>query len=561
MTTPSNQTATPTIQTTAKRIPACTHITYTPWPAEDAELYRQRGVWQDLDLFQRFLKSAQKFSDRYAILSPTPIRYRELKARVLSVANTLRQRGIGAQDTVVLQLPNYPVFIDYLLACFALGAVPVMALPAHRSRELNYFLTASNAKAFIAMRHQTSGVGGFKSLNDMNWQGEIIAVEGSSLAFAEPSQSPFEVKPIDASHVALLQLSGGTTGLPKLIPRSHNDYVYSIETSNQICAVNEHSVFLCVLPAAHNFTLSSPGILGTLFAGGALVLADRLSAEEAFLTIAKYAVTHAALVPPLALNWLNYHRINNRYDKPLITLTSFLVGGAKLNPTSAKALIDELGAPLQQVFGMAEGLVNYTRLTDSQAKRCGTQGKPLSEFDEVLVVDDDDIPVAAGEAGHLLTRGPYTIRGYLNTPEYNQKAFTATGYYRTGDIVSLDQDGYLTVEGREKDQINRGGEKISASELENYFLKHPKIIDVAVVAVADDYLGERTAVYLVTEQLQPITLVECRQFLRQFDIADYKLPDKIFCIRTLPKTSFGKINKKKLREIANDKMLGLTTTG
>lgn len=535
-------------------------ISYTPWPKSDAELFIKEGVWQGKTLLQHFLDAAERYPDHFAILSPVPIRYRELKAQVFYIASTLKQRGINAQDTVVLQLPNCPAFVQYLLATFAIGAVPVMALPAHRSSELNHFLITSNAKAYVAMQTPAGGLGGFASLNDIAWQGELIAVESNAVITPVQLNSHEIAQLIEAdtqrsaASVALLQLSGGTTGLPKLIPRTHNDYAYSIITSNKICAISDRSVFLCVLPAAHNFSLSSPGILGTLFAGGALVLADRLSADEAFSIIKTFTISHVALVPPLALNWLSYHRLKQSNDQPLTSLTSLLVGGAKLTPTSAKALIDELGAPLQQVFGMAEGLVNYTRLNDSIHHRCFTQGKPMSPLDEVLVVDDDDNPVSTGEAGHLLTKGPYTIRGYLNAPEHNDKSFTQTGFYRTGDIVTCDSDGYITVEGRNKDQINRGGEKVSAAELEDYLLRHPKIVDAAVVAIDDDYLGERTGAYLVTMANEPISLIECRQFLRQFDIADYKYPDKVFCTAKLPKTSFGKVSKKALRKLANERV-------
>lgn len=536
-----------------------TSIKYTPWPNFESELFTREGLWQGKTLFRHFLEAASQHPDNDAIVSPVRIRYNELRAQVFYLAEQLLNRGISAQDTVVLQLPNCPAFVQYLLATLAIGAVPVMALPAHRSKELNHFLKMSNAKAFIAMQMPAGGLGGFKSLTDIAWQGELIAVEshmvnaGNTVNEEKADEILKHCAEVHATQTALIQLSGGTTGLPKLIARTHNDYAYSIITSNRICHINADSVFLCVLPAAHNFTLSSPGVLGVLFAGGSLILADRLSADEAFAAIKEFNISHAASVPPLALNWLNYHRLNKLTDKPLASLTSLLVGGAKLNPTSAKALINELGSPLQQVFGMAEGLVNYTRLSDSIDKRCFTQGKPMSQYDEVLVVDDDDQPVAIGEVGHLLTKGPYTIRGYLNAPEHNKKAFTATGFYRTGDIVSIDADGYITVEGRDKDQINRGGEKVSAAELEDYLLKHPDILDAAVVAINDDYLGERTGAYLVTKNNATLTLAECRRFLRQFDIADYKYPDKVICAEQLPKTNFGKVSKKTLRDIANEK--------
>lgn len=522
-----------------------------PWPEEEQKRYERDGVWENQSLFSYFEKSVKRFPERNVIVHPEEVSYRELMLQVLRLAWTLQQQGINSQSVVVLQLPNSPAFVQYLLACLAIGAVPVMALPAHRSRELNHQLKSSNAKAFIALRSADGNLGGFKRDEKIDFTGELIIVDSPAFKIYANDHPTAEIYRPSPNAVALLQLSGGTTGLPKLIPRTHNDYAYSIRKSNEICEVNERSVFLCLLPASHNFTLSSPGVLGTLFAGGALVLANQLSAEEAFKCIDANRVTHVSLVPPIALNWLHYFRMNPTKVPPLSGLTSLLVGGAKLNASSAQALINDLGAPLQQVFGMAEGLVNYTRLNDDDTVRCTTQGKPMSPYDQVLVVDDLDIPVKPGVVGHLLTKGPYTIRGYLNAAEHNRKAFTPAGFYRTGDLVSLDEQGNICVEGREKDQINRGGEKISAAELENDLLTHPLIQDAAVVAVRDDYLGEKVGVFLVLRRGAHINLPQCRVYLKQFGIADYKLPDKVFCVASLPKTPFGKINKNMLRAMAN----------
>jgi len=534
----------------------------TLWPEELAKTYRKHGYWKDKTLFQQFYETSQKFPNRLAIKDPIEVTYNGLLSQIFTVTERLKSHSLKPRDTVVLQLGNDHKFVTYLLGCLALGLIPVMGLPAHRGRELNHLLNTSKAKAFITEIHPNGDIGGFNHSSSIDWQGTIINANDETLlhskaSLAQTSQldqkniqlkiEDFCADNITADSIALLQLSGGTTGLPKLIPRTHNDYLYSILESNKICNVSCNSTFLCILPAAHNFTLSSPGILGMLFAGGSLILRNRIDASEAFSLIQQQKVSHCALVPPIALNWLNYQKLSGRNDKPLSNMSSLLVGGAKLNPSSAEALIDTLGAPLQQVFGMAEGLVNYTRLTDSRDTIIKTQGKPISQHDIIRIVDDEDRLVPAGCAGHLLTRGPYTICAYYSADNYNKKAFTDDGFYRTGDIVSVDTHGYLTVEGRHKDQINRGGEKVAPTEIENYLLKHQDIADVAVIGINDDYLGERTAACIVAKNHELITLSECRKFLKQLDIAEYKLPDKIYCLTELPKTPFGKISKNQLR--------------
>lgn len=221
------------------------------------------------------------------------------------------------------------------------------------------------------------------------------------------------------------------------------------------------------------------------------------------------------------------------------------VGGAKCSEEVARRVRPVLGATLQQVFGMAEGLVNYTRLDDPEEVVLTTQGRPISPGDEVLVVDDGDRPVAAGETGHLLTRGPYTIRGYYKADEHNAKAFTPDGFYRTGDVV---------VEGRAKDQINRGGEKVAAEEVENHLLAHPAVHDAAVVSMPDDYLGERTCAFVVPRGTPPKAR-ELIRFVRERGLAGYKVPDRVEFLERFPRTGVGKVSKRDLREVISRELV------
>ncbi len=375
----------------------------------------------------------------------------------------------------------------------------------------------------------------------------VVVVAGEAEEFtALGSLRDREAAPItenDAGNVAFLQLSGGTTGTSKLIPRTHADYLYSVRESAVICGVDENTRMLVALPAAHNFPMSSPGILGVLHAGGTVVLAPDPSPDTAFALIESEGVTMASLVPPLAQAWLSARA---RTERDLSSLEVLQVGGAKFPAEAAKRVRPELGCTLQQVFGMAEGLVNYTRLDDDEDTIVTTQGRPISPDDEIRVVDDTDEPVAAGTTGHLLTRGPYTIRGYYNAPEHNSMAFTPDGFYRTGDIVRLTEHGYIVVEGRAKDQINRGGEKIAAEEVENHLIAHPAVLDAAVVSMPDKYLGERTCAFVVTEGEAPKALA-LKKFLRERGLAEYKIPDKVQFVDAFPVTGVGKISRNELR--------------
>jgi non-ribosomal peptide synthetase component E (peptide arylation enzyme) len=230
----------------------------------------------------------------------------------------------------------------------------------------------------------------------------------------------------------------------------------------------------------------------------------------------------------------------------LQSLRLLQVGGASFSEATARRVPLELGCSLQQVFGMAEGLVNYTRLDDDLAHVMGTQGRPMSLADEVRVLDQQGKPVAVGETGALATRGPYTFRGYYKSPEHNARAFDADGFYHSGDLVQQSEDGYLKVVGRIKDQINRGGEKIAAEEVEDLLMRHEAITQVGLVAMPDDMLGEKSCAYIVTSQAD-IKASQLRKFLRAQGVADYKLPDRFELVNSMPLTAVGKIDKQKLR--------------
>ncbi|MCU1605837.1 MAG: (2,3-dihydroxybenzoyl)adenylate synthase, partial [Modestobacter sp.] len=488
--------------------------------------------------------------------------YRSLAARADALASRLvDDLGLVREDRIVVQLPNYWQFVVLTLACLRSGIVPVMALPAHRQHELRYLAAHSEAAA-IAVPSVLRGFDHAAMAEELRGESETLErvlvvgdprpgqVDLTALC-AEPADAETHRARWDADQpgsrtVAVFLLSGGTTGLPKLIARTHDDYAYNARASAELCGLGPDTVYLGTLPASHNFPLACPGILGTLLAGGRVVMLPSPDPERVFATIATESVTVATAVPAVAQRWLA-HAAENGADQ-VATLQLLQVGGARLADEVARTVRPVLGATLQQVFGMAEGLLNYTRLDDPEDVICTTQGRPMSAGDEVRVVDELDRDVPDGTPGALLTQGPYTPRGYYRAPEQNARAFTTDGWYRSGDIVRRRPDGNLVVEGRDKDMINRGGEKISAEEVENLTYQLPQVAAVAAVAMPDPEVGERVCLYVVPKPGTTLTLDEVRQSMAATGVATYKWPERLELVDELCTTKVGKIDKKALRE-------------
>ena len=364
----------------------------------------------------------------------------------------------------------------------------------------------------------------------------------NSLSFLR--RQPLALPSVSDRSLACFQLSGGTTGVPKLIARHHYDYLYNVRASMEASGFDGNTVYLTVLPMAHNFPLACPGLMGALFAGGTVVITRDQSAAECFRLIREESVTVTSLVPPLAMTWLDAAETG---APALESLQVLQVGGAKFNENAARRVRSALGCTLQQVFGMAEGLVCFTGLTDPDDVVATTQGRPMSKADEVEVVNERGEVVPDGTVGYLRTRGPYTIRGYAGHHEANRTAFSDDGYYQSGDLVRHVGNGYLSVEGRDKDQINRGGEKISAEEVENVLIAHESILDVAVVGIPDEYYGERPLAFIVSRGKRP-TVPDLRAFMIAEGVSELKIPDRFRFVERFPVTGVGKVSRNALRE-------------
>jgi len=533
----------------------------TPWPEEFARRYRAQGYWADITLDEMLRRSAQQRPDAVAIVDGArSATYAQLVERIDRLAANLSDLGLRSRERAVFQLGNS---IDLVYAFFALmriGVIPVMALPAHRLAEVRRFAAHAQAAAYLipdggkgfdyralaqAVRAEVPSlrlvVGAGEGGQDVVGLDGLLSAPASAAALARLRGE----RACEPDDVALMMRSGGTTGLPKFIPRTHNDYVYNCRQSGAVAGFGPDTVYLALLPMAHGYTLASPGILATLAHGGRVVVAPDVRPETVFPLIEKERVTVVCGGVPLAVNWLASDW-PERCD--LSSLRVYMNGGARLLPELRRQIEARLGCTYVESYGTGEGLLNQTRLDDPEEIRFESSGRPVSEADEVRVVDEAGNEVPDGCVGELQVRGPYTFRGYYDAPEATAAAFTADGFYRMGDAVRK-VGGYLYVEGRIKDLINRGGEKVSSEEVENHLIAHPAVQNVCVVAMPDPVYGERACAFVITKDGASLDFGSMKAFLIGRGIAKFKLPERLELVESFPLSPAGKILRRELRTI------------
>jgi 2,3-dihydroxybenzoate-AMP ligase len=516
------------------------------------------GLWRDIPIGDVFVERATEFGPRVAVVDGArSVTYAELLALTDRLAGHLVARELHRGAAVILQLPNVLEFVVAYFACLRVGAIPICCLPSHRRAEITAFARLAQARAWIgpaALRGfdylamvdevraaapslSEAWVVGGAARGTASFEDILESPSGTSAAAVRAARP----RPDD---LAALLLSGGTTGTPKLVPRTHNDYLCYAEQGGVAKAIERDTVLLCALPVAHTFALSA-GVQSALLVGARVVLAPTPSPSVVMPLIGRERVTWVSAVPATLLRWTE---AAGRRKHDLRTLRVMCVGGQRLGYEPARAAVEVFGPIVRQAFGMAEGLSFFTHDGDPDEAHLLYQGRPLTPADEVRVVDENGHAVPPGELGELQGRGPTVIRGYYRAAKQNAVAFTTDGFYCTGDIVRILPSGYLVVEGRKKDMINRGGEKISAEELESFLLAHEAVAACAVVSVPDPELGERACACLVLRPGRSLGLPELTTYLTNAGIAAFKIPERVELFDELPLTGVGKISKQRLRD-------------
>ena len=319
-----------------------------------------------------------------------------------------------------------------------------------------------------------------------------------------------------------------------------------------VCAIDMDSVLLDVLPIGHNLPLACPGLQGFMLNGATTVLHTSTAPEDVFPLIEWYGVTHIHAVPALLIRWTE-SPLAAQHD--LSSVRVIQSGGQRLQPEVRRRTASVFrNVTVQENFGMAEGLLMFVRLDDPPDVRMETVGRKICPDDEIMLLGEDDRPVAFGDVGELCCRGPYTLRGYYKAEEHNARAFTPDGFYRSGDLMRQHPSGNYMVEGRKKDLINRGAEKISAEEIEELILRHPAVENVACVPMPDPLMGEKNCACVVLRDGHDLRLSELSAFLAQFELAKYKYPERIEMFDNFPLSSFGKVSKKDLVLTVTERM-------
>ena len=540
----------------------------TPWPDHLARRYRALGLWEGIGVAAMVARTAAVHADRPAVVAgDRRITYAALIAQVDRLAAGLLARGFSPGDRVVVQLPNIAEFVTVYLALNRINAIPVMALRAHRHAEVRHFLRASGAVGYIIpdiaasfdFRTMASDLAAeFPGLAHVVVVGRPapgqVALADLTTSVDDRATARLAALAVDPSSISTMLLSGGTTSMSKLIPRTHDDYVLNARLCGAAAGFDQDTVFMAMLPLGHNYNLASPGILGTFYYGGTVVIASAADGDTVFSLVERERVTVLAAAVPLISSWLaddGRGDIADRFD--LSSLRVVQNGGARLPPELRARLRSRFGVVPQEIYGTAEGLINMTRLDDADDVLLESSGSPVGDEDEIKVVDDRDREVEDGLSGELLTRGPYTIRGYYDAPEKNREAFTADGFYRMGDIVRK-RGRQVYTEGRRKDLINRGGEKISCEEVENLIFAHPKVATVVLVAMPDPVFGEKACACVIARPDETLTFDELIAFLRGRQIASFKLPERLEVMDAFPVSPVGKIMKRELRDLVAAKV-------
>lgn len=348
----------------------------------------------------------------------------------------------------------------------------------------------------------------------------------------------------DPMEVAQIMPTGGTTGLPRLSPRTHNDYLCNVEYHSRTWEITSNDTLLVVTPVGHGMAMHW-GIGGTFFNFGRLVLLDSTEPEVICETIQREKVTALPSVPAIVTGMVNLGNLN-QYD--LSSLRTISVGGAPSRPDLVKAVWTKVGCRYHNGLGSVEGTCTSTRTEDDIETICYSVGRPICPYDTLKIVDSDGNEVPIGQEGELVSKGPGIFTGYFKSPEDNKAVFTTDGFFRTGDLAKKDERGYIFITGRIKDIVNRGGEKISAVEIENLMSEHPWIQSVAVVGMPDKVLGERICAYVQLVPGAKLSFEEIITYLKNKGASVLQLPERIEFVENIPLTNIGKFDKKVLRE-------------
>jgi 2,3-dihydroxybenzoate-AMP ligase len=535
---------------------------FTPYRKKDAERYNKFRWWSGLTLGDLLDRAADIHPDKEAFVDgKTRLTYGEAREKTNKLAIGLMGLGIRPLDRVLVQLPNWNEFVFAYFALQKIGAITVLLIDRYRQFEINHLISLTGATSWIVpARYKNTDY--FPIIRDVlkehRKMKRVITVRG------EGDQKPFKsletliekAKPTernlaklaerrpDSGQVAHMGPTGGTTGAPKIVPRTHNSLVHGTEYCAKSWEQSIEDINLLAGPIGHDLTFSK-GFMGAVTTLGKVVFLDSTDNKDICETIEKEKVTSIIWVPTLAQRLLQYEDLH-KYD--LSCLKKMHSAGGASHPDLVKEVTERLKMTFFNGYGGTEGMTSITRARDPLEVICTTVGRPTSPFDTYKVIDSKGKTLPSGAEGELVLKGPGVFTGYYNNPEENKKVFTKDGFFRTGDLARISEKGYITITGRIKEMINRGGESISATEIERLITRHPAVAAVAVIPMPDPLMGERVCAYIQVKAGARLTFEEVISFLRGQKASVLQLPERIEFIDAIPYTGAQKTDKRLLQE-------------
>ncbi len=538
---------------------------------QERERFLANGDWINCTAGDALRRAALNTPEKTAVIGhDCDMTFAELDAASESVAAGLIDTGLRPGDRAMFQIGNVVEFFTAFFGCFKAGVIPVATLAVYREIEMEALSRRSGAKAFFVQAdvHPTfdqlafarkimAAVAGLTHLYVLRGDagpGEFSLedlTDRYTAAEARARVRPYDPDPED---VVAFQMSGGSTGLPKLIPRFHAEYLGSAAALSRRWELDGKDKSLWTLPLIHNagtLILVLPMVLDSRTS----IIMPRFDVTDFLETVERRAVTFSGSIGPVAPRLLEFEDIG-RFD--LSQLRQFF----SLN--RADAVEAHTSVNVHTMFGITEGLLMGSAPSDTAQARHGTVGWPVAAADEVRLLEPgSEREVPLGEVGELCFLGPSTVTAYFADADATAASFTSDGFFRTGDLVrahALNGRTYYSFEGRIKDNINRGGEKIGAEEVENVVAAHPAVADVRVVAMPDDVYGEKVCAYIIVRPGHELpTVAELGRFVAEKGLAKYKTPERIEPIDAFPVTSVGKVDKVRMRQIIADKLAAEAT--
>ncbi len=540
-----------------------------PYKEEDVQTYINNGWWRGLTLGDFLDRAADMHPEKEAYVDRLGrMTYGQAREKADRTALGLIKLGIQQTDRVLIQLPNWNEFVAAYFACQKIGAIPVLLIERYRQYEIDRLAEITGATAWIVPK-QTHKVdflpiidGVLKSRPEIK---NVITVRGKidRAGFAsledlidENDRTPEHLsllakhKP-DPLQVAHMGPTGGTTGAPKIVPRTHNSLACGVEFCSMSWDQHCEDTTMIVGPVGHDLSFTK-GFLGSVITQGRLIFQESTDNADICKTIEREKVTAIVWVPTLAQRLLQYEDLD-RFD--LGSLKKMHSGGGASHPEMVKEIMDRFRMCFYNGYGGTEGMTCITRSVDDYETICCTVGRPTFPHDIYKVIDGNGNELPPNTIGELLVKGPCVFSGYYKNPEENEKTFDEDGFFRTGDLARIDEKGYITLTGRSKEMINRGGESISATEIEKLISRHPDVAIVAVIPMPDPLMGERACAYIQTRPGATLTFDDVIAFLKSQNAAVLQLPERIEFVDSMPFTKAEKLDKQALRKDIEKKLM------